>query len=58
LSSTNQTFNIENNTAEKIYGHIENLYETNKELLERQLSALETQNQQLVKMIELLSKKA
>ena len=55
LSSQNQTFNIQNN--DKIYGHIENLYEANKELLEKQIGLLQTQNEHLLKTIDLLSNK-
>jgi len=55
LSSQNQTFNIQNN--DKLYGHIENLYEANKELLEKQIGLLQTQNEHLLKTIDLLSHK-
>ena len=55
LSSSNQTFNIQNN--DKLYGHIENLYEANKELLEKQIGLLQTQNEHLLKTIDLLSNK-
>ncbi len=37
LSSEKQVFNIENNTIEKFYGYIENLYEENKEAQQRQV---------------------
>jgi transcriptional regulator with XRE-family HTH domain len=55
LSSSNQTFNIQNN--DKLYGHIENLYEANKELLEKQIALLQQQNENLLKTIEVLTKK-
>ena len=55
LSSSNQTFNIQNN--DKLYGHIENLYEANKELMEKQIGLLQTQNEHLLKTIDLLSNK-
>ena len=55
LSSSNQTFNIQNN--DKLYGHIENLYEANKELLEKQIGLHQTQNEHLLKTIDLLSHK-
>jgi len=57
LSSSNQTFNIENNNIDKLYGNIENLYEANKELLEKQITLLQQQNEQLLKTIQLLSNK-
>ena len=57
LSSQNQTFNIEHNTIDKLYGNIENLYEANKELLEKQIGLLQTQNEHLLKTIDLLSNK-
>jgi len=55
LSSEKQTFNIEHN--EKLYGHIENLYEANKEMMEKQIALLQQQNEYLLKTIDLLSKK-
>lgn len=55
LSSEKQTFNIEKN--ERIYGHIENLYEANKELLEKQITLLQQQNEYLLKTIEAITKK-
>jgi len=56
LSSEKQTFNIERN--ERIYGHIENLYEANKELLEKQIALLQQQNEHLLKTIEVLTNNA
>ena len=57
LSSEKQTFNIENHHNDKVYNHIENLYEANKELMEKQIGLLQTQNEHLLKTIDLLSNK-
>ena len=54
-SSDKQTFNIQNN--DRIYGHIENLYEANKELMEKQIVLLQQQNEHLLKTIEVLTQK-
>ena len=56
LSSEKQTFNIENHHNDKVYNHIENLYEANKELLEKQIALLQQQNEYLLKTIEAITK--
>ena len=55
LSCDKQTFNIQNN--DRLYGHIENLYEANKELLEKQVALLQEQNAILLKTVEALTNK-
>ena len=58
LSCGNQLFNITDNHNNKIVGHIENLYEANKELLEKQVTLLQEQNAILLKTVEALTQKA
>ncbi len=57
LSSEKQVFNLENNTIDKFYGYIENLHEANKEMQQKQIEFLETQNEKLIKAIEALTNK-
>ena len=57
LSSGNHTFNIENHHNDKVYNHIEHLYEANKDLLEKQITLLQQQNEHLLKTIEVLTQK-
>ncbi len=60
-----QTFHFNNSHIEKFYGYIENLQEENKELtqttvklLEDQIKYLQTENERLLKTIEVLSGKS
>jgi len=57
LSCGSHTFNITDNHNNKIVGHIENLYEANKELLEKQVALLQEQNAILLKTVEALTNK-
>ena len=57
LGSEKQVFNFENNNIDKFYGYIENLYEENKELLQKQIEFLSLQNEKLIKTIEVLTNK-
>ena len=57
LSNEKQVLNVENNTINKFYAHIENLHEENKEILQQQVEFLQQQNEKLIKTIEELTKK-
>ena len=57
LAGDKQVFNLENNNIEKFYGHIENLHEENKELMQKQIEYLQMQNEILLKTIEKLTNK-
>ena len=58
FSSDKLTFNIQNNNIDRLYGNIENLYEANKELLEKQITLLQQQNEHLLKTIDALANKS
>jgi transcriptional regulator with XRE-family HTH domain len=53
LSNDKQVFNFENSKIDKFYGYIENLYEENKEMQQRQLLI----NERLLTVIEKLANK-
>jgi len=57
LSCDHNTYNIENHHNDKVYNHIEHLYEANKELLEKQVALLQEQNAILLKTVEALTNK-
>ena len=57
LSSEKQVLNVENNSINKFYAHIENLHEENKEILQQQIEFLQQQNKNLLTTIDELAKK-
>lgn len=57
LSSEKQIFNMENNRIDKFYGYIENLYEENKEMQQKQMLINEKLILTLESLLDKINKK-